>query len=86
MPLSSDQGGYVRFGSKADICSAKAHVRFTPNTDRESDIPPKVMSALPPKADIARVSARLVRQIDCRSLQIEDINLQLHRGRINSVV
>ena len=35
-----------------------------------------------PKADMARVSARLVRQIDGRSLQIEDINLQLHRGRI----
>jgi hypothetical protein len=46
----------------------------------------KVMPALPPKADIARVSARLVRQIDCRSMQIEDINLQLHRGRIDSVV
>src|SRR5262249_43800502 len=24
---------YVRFGSKADICSAKGHVRFTPNSD-----------------------------------------------------
>src|SRR5262245_27478818 len=23
----------VRFGSKADICSAQAHVRFTPNSD-----------------------------------------------------
>jgi len=22
--------GHVRFGSKADICSAQAHVRFTP--------------------------------------------------------
>jgi hypothetical protein len=26
----------VRFGSLADICSAKGHVRFTPNSDRES--------------------------------------------------
>src|SRR5262245_55492635 len=26
----------VRFGSKADICTAPAHVRFTPNSDRES--------------------------------------------------
>ena len=24
--------GYVRFGSKADICSAKGHVRFTPKS------------------------------------------------------
>ena len=28
------------------------HVRFTPNSDRESEIPQKVMSALPLKADI----------------------------------
>src|SRR5262245_32230453 len=26
----------VRFGSKADMCSAKRHVRFTPNSNRES--------------------------------------------------
>ena len=27
------EDSYVRFGSKADICSAKRHVRFTPNSD-----------------------------------------------------
>src|SRR5262249_21995225 len=42
----------VRFGSKADICAAISHVRFTPNSDRESEIPQKAMSALPPKADM----------------------------------
>jgi hypothetical protein len=42
----------VRFGSKADICAATSHVRFTPNSDRESGFPHKVMSALPPKADM----------------------------------
>jgi hypothetical protein len=26
----------VRFGSKADICAAKSHVRFTPDCDRKS--------------------------------------------------
>src|SRR5262245_10439294 len=26
----------VRFGSKADICGATEHVRFAPNSDRES--------------------------------------------------
>jgi hypothetical protein len=26
----------VRFGSKADMCNAKRHVRFTPNSDRKS--------------------------------------------------
>src|SRR5262245_21181343 len=42
----------VRFGSKADICVAPARVRFTPNSDRESGFLQKVMSALPPKADM----------------------------------
>ena len=42
----------VRFGSKADICSATADVRFTLNSDRESGFPQKAMSALPPKADM----------------------------------
>jgi hypothetical protein len=42
----------VRFGSKADIFSAKGHVRFAPNSDRESGFPQTVMSALHPKADM----------------------------------
>jgi hypothetical protein len=42
----------VRFGSKADICSAPTHVRFTPNCDRKSGYLRFVMSALPPKADM----------------------------------
>src|SRR5215813_3140217 len=42
----------VRFGSKADICSAPTHVRFTPNSDRKSGLPQELMSALPPKADM----------------------------------
>jgi hypothetical protein len=50
----------VRFGSKADICSAKRHVRFTPDSDRESGFPRKVMSALPPKAGMC-AAARDVR-------------------------
>ena len=29
----------VRFGSEADICAATIHVRFTPNSDRESRTP-----------------------------------------------
>ena len=32
---------HVRFGSKADICAAKRHVRFTPESDRESGFPAK---------------------------------------------
>src|SRR6516164_6029012 len=50
----------VRFGSKADMCAGKRHVRFTPNSDRESRLPQKVMSASPPKADMC-VATRDVR-------------------------
>jgi len=42
----------VRLGSKADMCSAKQHVRFTPNSDRKSGFPQKAMYALAPKADL----------------------------------
>jgi len=28
----------VRFGSKADMCNARRHVRFTLNSDRESGL------------------------------------------------
>ena len=48
---------HVRFGSLADICSAKGHVRFTPNSDRESGLLQKVMSALTPKADMCSAVA-----------------------------
>ena len=41
-----------------DMCSARSHVRFTPNGDRESGFPLRVMSALPPKADIGRARTR----------------------------
>jgi hypothetical protein len=49
----------VRYGSKADICSAAADVRFTPNSDRESGHVPMVMSALPPKADVCTATAHV---------------------------
>src|SRR5262249_37804726 len=51
----SERGGgppNVRFGSKADMCIARAHVRFTPNSDRKSGHRQTVRSALPPKADM----------------------------------
>src|SRR5262245_48544078 len=34
------------------MCSARRHVRFTPNSDRESGHRQTLMSALPPKADM----------------------------------
>jgi hypothetical protein len=57
IPLSNDAARFtdqchVRFGSLADICSAKGHVRFAPKSDRENGFPQTVMSALPPKADM----------------------------------
>jgi len=47
----------VRFGSKADICSANRHVRFSLNSDRESEFEQKGRSALPPKADMCSALA-----------------------------
>src|SRR5262245_58638020 len=49
----------VRFGSKADMCAAKRHVCFPPNSDRESEIPQKAVSALPPKADMCGALAHV---------------------------
>ena len=47
----------VRFVSEGDICSAKRHVRFTPNSDRESGFSQEAMSALPPTADMCSAQA-----------------------------
>src|SRR5262245_31298417 len=49
----------VRFGSEADMCSAIGDVRFTPNSDRESELPQTVMSALHPKADMCTAIAHV---------------------------
>jgi len=46
--VGSLAGAYVRFGSKADMCNAPTHVRFTPNSDRKSRHAAMVMSALRP--------------------------------------
>ena len=60
----------VRFGSKADMCGAKRHVRFTPNSDREIGFPQTVMSALPPIADMrgARGDVRFGPKADIRRI------------------
>ena len=62
----------VRFGSKADICSAASHVRFTPNSDRKSRHPQNAMSALPPKADMcgAASDVRFGPKADIRTIRI----------------
>jgi hypothetical protein len=44
--ITANSAADVRFGSEADMCGAKAHVRFTPNSDRKSGLPQTVMSAL----------------------------------------
>ena len=46
----------VRFGSEGDICAAKPHVCFAPNSDRESRPPEKVKSALLPEADLCELA------------------------------
>jgi len=50
---------HVGFGSKADICRATAHVRFAPDSNRESGFPHKVMSALPLKANMCSALAHV---------------------------
>jgi hypothetical protein len=64
----------VRFGSLADICSAKGHVRFAPNSDRETGFQQTVMSALPPKADMCGATG------DVRFGPIADIDHVFHIG------
>jgi hypothetical protein len=45
----------VRFGSKADMCAAASHVRFTPNCDRESGHPQRPKHIDPPSANYPQV-------------------------------
>ena len=52
-------GPDVRFGSKADMCSAREHVRFTPNSDRQSEFPHNAMSALAPKGDMCGATSNV---------------------------
>jgi hypothetical protein len=63
----------VRFGSKADMRSAKGHVRFAHNSDRESGFPQTAMSALPPIADIcsAQAHVRFVPIADMAQTQVQ---------------
>ena len=64
----------VCFGSLADICTAKGHVRFAPNSDRESGFPQTLMSALPPKADMDDVLTLIdhfIRACEYRQRQCE---------------
>ena len=42
------------------MCSAPTYVRFTPNSDRKSGPPQKVMYALPLKADITNLFDHIV--------------------------
>jgi hypothetical protein len=44
----------VRFGSLADICSAKGHVRVAPNNDRESGFPQTVIVRFTPESGHVR--------------------------------
>ena len=54
---TAEQGHNVRFGSLADICSAKRHVRFTPDSDRKSRL--AQMSALASKADVCGANCQV---------------------------
>jgi hypothetical protein len=51
--------GECPLGSEADMCVAIRHVRFAPNSDRESRHAAMVMSALPLKADMCGALAHV---------------------------
>src|SRR5262245_22425345 len=55
---------------KSGHMQCKRAIRFTPNSDRESGLPAKVMSALPPRADIcgALPNVRFGPKADMRNL------------------
>ena len=58
----------------ADICGAKGHVRFAPNSDRESGFPQAGTSALPAIADMcsALADVRLEPKADIAKPQTTD--------------
>jgi hypothetical protein len=48
---------HVRFGSKADMCAAKCHVRFTPNSDHKSGHPMVDQRGQPTQGTVERCAA-----------------------------
>jgi hypothetical protein len=66
---------HVRFGSKADMCGAREHVRFTPNSDHKSRHAALVMSALHLKADMCGANRHVCfgPKADMRLQHLKDI-------------
>jgi hypothetical protein len=56
-------GNNVRFESEADICSAQTRVRLTPNSNRESRLPRKIVSVLSSKTDVCGGAQLIFRPI-----------------------
>src|SRR5262245_41950960 len=52
LQIELDDGPMSALGQKPTYALQQAMSAFTPNSDRESEIPQKAMSALPPKADM----------------------------------
>src|SRR5262245_37593645 len=63
----------VCFGSRADMCAAISHVRFTPNSNRESEFPQK---AIPE----GLISPQLPRDSHLRSYRLSTLLLALLRN------
>jgi hypothetical protein len=69
----------VRFGSKADMCGATAHVRFTPNSDRKSGHTPEGLHTGHPKMKLfVPWTVELIRvarhRTNARSRELQKIN------------
>jgi hypothetical protein len=67
--------------------SAKEHVRFTPNSDRESGHAQMVMSALPPKADMcsARGDVRYGPKADIGTITVVQEISAAARGKVTLI-
>src|SRR5262249_10672171 len=75
---------HVRFGSKADMCSAQRHVRFTPNSDRKSGLSQWAMSALPSKAEMCSALANVCfgPKADISEAHVMSIFIARNRARL----
>jgi hypothetical protein len=73
--INFQRSRYVRFGSKADMCGAREHVRFTPNSDHKSRHAALVMSALHLKADMCGANRHVCfgPKADMRLQHLKDI-------------
>ena len=88
-PISFRFRGKLKFGNVVfgfPNLREWSHVRFAPNSDHESGLRQRVLSALPPKADVCSASAdvRFGPKADLRSFA-PPIQVNVHGGQYDTV-